>query len=178
MQSKTGILALDLASVSGWAVSCSQGGAIDLRNKNRHRGQMGVKFGSFLERTNREFLPDLVVIEAPPPRLMGAARMILLGLFWQANTFAATKHLNVATITATELKKWACGNHRATKEDMIVRAQELGCDPQDDNHADAFLLLAYQSEVMNLEVPQTRIQSILKDWSDEEASHWALQNCS
>ena len=47
--------------------------------------------------------------------------------------------INVAT-----LKKWATGNGRATKQDMINTCQtKYNYFPKDDNEADAFLLFHY-----------------------------------
>lgn len=45
-------------------------------------------------------------------------------------------------IPPSSLKKWATGRGDASKEDMIVAAQERGGTPANDDEADAFLLRA------------------------------------
>lgn len=51
---------------------------------------------------------------------------------------AADHHLRVVEIAPSSLKKAATGNGRASKEEMVAAARALGCDPADDNEADAF----------------------------------------
>ena len=150
----------------------------DLRNPNRHRGKMGVTFQEFLSKTYNEYSPNLMVVETPPSRLMGAARMILLGLFWQAQMFAASKKMQITTINPSTLKKWATGDARATKDRMVAEAFNRGIHTIDDNHADAYLLLAYQYEILGQPVPRTVLGTVRKNFTEAEARHWALQNCS
>ena len=51
--------------------------------------------------------------------------------------------LPVRTVQPTKLKKFATGNGRADKADMITFAKGQGADPHDDNQADAWHLLQW-----------------------------------
>ena len=144
MSSQTQILALDLASVTGWHHSSGDGGVIDLRNKQRDWGRMGHQFNYELNELIQQCPTDKIVCELPPNRLLGAARMILLGLHWQARAIAYEYVIPFENVAVPTLKKWATGSGKATKEDMIRAARDLGGrEPIDDNHADAMLLCAY-----------------------------------
>jgi crossover junction endodeoxyribonuclease RuvC len=48
--------------------------------------------------------------------------------------------LSYVVIPPASLKKFATGNPRAEKEDMVEAAQRAGFDTEDDNQADAFFL--------------------------------------
>ena len=67
--------------------------------------------------------------------------MILLGLHWQARAIAYEYVIPFENAVPT-LKKWATGSGKATKEDMIRAARDLGGRTNHDNHADAMLLCA------------------------------------
>lgn len=84
-----------------------------------------------------------VAVEAPfvhPKHMTGAMRLLELhGVF---RAVCADAGIAVTTVTPSELKKWATGKGNATKTDMIAAAIARGLDePQDDNEADAWLLL-------------------------------------
>ena len=141
MTSQTKILALDLASRTGWAHSDGHGGVIDLRNKQKDWGQMGHRFSYELRELLQQCPTDKIVCELPPNRLLGAARMILLGLHWQARAIAFEHVIPFVNVPVPTLKKWATGDGRASKEDMVEAARKMsGTEPVDDNHADAILI--------------------------------------
>jgi len=144
MSSQTQFLALDLASKTGWAHSNGNGGVIDLRNKQKDWGLMGHRFNYELRELLQQCPTDKIVCELPPNRLLGAARMILLGLHWQARAIAFEHVIPFENVAVPTLKKWATGSGKATKQEMVDAANALwGLEPQDDNHADAMLLCAY-----------------------------------
>lgn len=142
--SKTNILALDLASRTGWAHSNGNGGVIDLRNKQKDWGMMGHKWNYELRELIQQCPPTHIYCELPPNRLLGAARMILLGLHWQSRAIAFDHCIPFTNVAVPTLKKWATGSGKATKDEMIRAACDLGWQqPVDDNHADAILLCKY-----------------------------------
>lgn len=146
MTSQT-ILGLDLASKTGWAHSNGNGGVIDLRNKEKDWGQMAVKFHSNLSFIIESDKPDRIISELPPNRLLGAARMILLGLHWQARGIAKSYGIPFSNVAVPTLKKWATGSGKADKKEMIRAACDLGWQqPIDDNHADAILICKWGEE--------------------------------
>lgn len=147
MPSQTQILGLDLASRTGWAHSNGHGGVIDLRNKQKNWGQMGHRWNYELRELIQQCPPSHIVCELPPNRLLGAARMILLGLHWQTRAIAFDYGIPMHHVAVPTLKKWATGDGRATKEDMIRAACDLGWQqPVDDNHADAILICKWGEE--------------------------------
>ena len=82
-------------------------------------------------------VPDLIVHEVLIG--MGKGKRLLQG-FGAVVELYATKHfVPVKMVPAATLKKWATGDGRADKGDMMSRAGEL----MDDNLADALLLLEY-----------------------------------
>jgi len=134
-------LGLDLATKTGWAHSDGVGGVLNLANKEKHRGKMAAKFDEEIRTILREQDTSHVVCELPPVGLMGNARLILLGLFWQAQHIAYDFELPFIPVNVSTVKKWATGSGKATKEDMINAARALDwMEPVDDNHADAMLI--------------------------------------
>ena len=147
MSSETQILGLDLASRTGWAHSFGYGGVIDLRNKQKDWGRMAYKFQYELKELLQEQRTDAIVCELPPNQLMGAARMILLGLHWQVRCAAFEFSIPMHDVAVPTIKKWATGSGKATKEDMIKAATDLDwMQVVDDNHADAMLICKWGEE--------------------------------
>lgn len=83
---------------------------------------------------------DVVVFERPFARGRAATRALwgLAGLI--EAVFAPT--CAVVDIDPSSIKKWATGNGKADKPEMIARAQALGYTGDNEHEADAFLLLA------------------------------------
>ena len=84
---------------------------------------------------------DAVVYERPFARGMHATRSLwgIAGLI--EAVFAPI--CAVVDITPGQIKEWATGNGKASKEDMIARAQALGYNGSDEHEADAWVLLHY-----------------------------------
>ncbi len=85
---------------------------------------------------------DLIVYEQEHHR-GGAATFVALGLITELQAFAAEQEVEVMNVHSATLKKFATGNGRASKEDMLRNAREYGYFTDDDNEADAALLLEY-----------------------------------
>ena len=137
------VLALDLGTRTGWAVTPSESGVWRFPSiKGAHPGNRLLQF----ERTIRDYVrvSDLVVYE----KVMGhgkggTAAAHLYGAF-EGFLFAtcAVDDTPVRSCHVGTLKKHATGNGRASKEEMIIAAQDaFGMKVQDDNHADALWLL-------------------------------------
>lgn len=159
-----GLLALDLATVVGWA-TCP----LDYRPRTplevRHLGPaagvfhgswrvapVGTPLAPFLDRfaTGLDNMialhaPSILVFEAPimhaghtsidtARRLMGMA--CVTELIAYRRQIATVRECNVATV-----KKHWTGSGRAEKADMIRAARERGFEPKDDNAADALALM-------------------------------------
>jgi Holliday junction resolvasome RuvABC endonuclease subunit len=86
---------------------------------------------------------DLVVYERAHHR-GGYATELGVGLQTRVQEFAAARDIEYVAVHSATLKKHATGHGRASKQDMMDAYRALrGCDPIDDNEADAFLLLEY-----------------------------------
>lgn len=162
------ILAFDLATRTGFATVAVRGfcpdGIIDsgysdfALKRGESPGMRYVKFITWLDFMficDNKVEYDLIIYEQAHHR-GGPATEIAYGFVTHLQAWCAkykVEHTNCHTAT---LKKFATGNGRASKEDMIKRANELviekGFDVnhnheiKDDNEADAICLLAYAEQ--------------------------------
>ena len=155
------LLALDLASRTGWAASAfgsaPVSGAVDLASvPGREHPRSGSPFcGLARWLADRSwslssYLPAVhgLVLEAPGG---GAGRLSLIhaaGLRGVALAWAAEHGIPVVSIAPSSLKLWAAGHGRADKAAMIASARRLwpAWAGSDDNEADALCLLAWGLE--------------------------------
>lgn len=144
------ILALDMASKTGWALirdgKVLESGVQDFtKRRGESNGLMFLRFRRWLhglisEVGHKAERPDQFVqlIAYEQAHFRGASTEILLGLQTRAQEMAAEFGIESAPVHTSTLKKWACGSGRADKEKMKERAKEsLGREPLDDNEADA-----------------------------------------
>jgi len=149
------ILALDLATKTGWAMR--QNGQIisGVQDFSLKRGDSpGMRYIYFLrwlhkimdepplaEYRNGE--SDTVVYEQAHHR-GGPATEIAAGLATHLQSFCAERGNEHTAVHTATLKKFATGSGRADKAGMILYAKgKLGHDPINDNEADAVCLLHY-----------------------------------
>lgn len=142
------ILALDQATITGWAVIEDDGNVIDsgtwaLADRKRtgeSRGMRYIRFRHELLKAITMYQPEMICHEQTLLR-GGAATEIANGLKALILETAAEKGLEVTCVHTTELKHFATGNGRAEKEEMVKAALGLsGRLPRDDNEADALLI--------------------------------------
>ena len=141
------ILALDLATITGWATN-SLGRASGTITFDLIRGESpGMRFircrawlNEFHSLLNGKI--DVLAYEQAHHR-GGAATACCVGLVTVAQAFAAENGIELMPVHTATLKKYATGSGRANKAEMIQAAIERGWQPQDDNEADAQLLLDY-----------------------------------
>ena len=143
------ILALDMATKTGWAALCSGRIYIGTRDMKLKRGESpGIRFLHFraLLKELHELMDkkiDLISYEQAHHR-GGAATAVALGLVAEMQAFAADIGIETYPVHTASLKKWATGHGKASKEVMIEEAkQRVGMKIEDDNQADAVLLLLY-----------------------------------
>jgi hypothetical protein len=155
------ILALDLATKTGWAMIDRTGAlASGTQEFKLKRGESkGMRFLRF-RKWLREMLalgeigqsfsqeaPGVVVYEQAHHR-GGAATELAVGLVTDTLAEAARAGVEHMPVHTGALKKWATGKGNTGKPGMIARAIELfpSIEIIDDNHADALLLLSYGLE--------------------------------
>lgn len=139
---------MDQATLTGWAVigefgTVESSGTVSLADKKRtgeSRGMRYVRLRKFLEETLTQWGIGLIVHEQTLMR-GGAATEIANGLKGVILMVAADRGVDVTCVHTTELKKFATGNGKADKGEMIKAAEAaLGRSVSDDNEADAVLI--------------------------------------
>lgn len=136
------VLSLDIASVTGWAVSRTEYGTWNFKTrKDESMGMKLIRFRSKLDEMKSILNFNLVVYERPAgmfkASIIHEAKLIgILEEWCEANKIAYRSY------SATEIKKFATGKGNAGKPLMIKAAREkLGYAGSDDNEADSLWML-------------------------------------
>lgn len=136
------ILALDIASVTGWAISRTEYGTWDFKTrKDESMGMKLIRFRSKLNEVNELMNFNLIVYERPAGRFKNSIihEAKLIGL---VEEWCESKGIAYRSYSATEIKKFATGKGNAGKPLVIKAAKEkLNYTGNDDNEADALWLL-------------------------------------
>jgi Holliday junction resolvasome RuvABC endonuclease subunit len=132
------ILALDVATVTGWAWADGYGEESFHPTPRESKGMRFIKFNGWLDGMIRDIKPDLIVYEQPHAR-GGAANQALGGLVAILQKKCIESGIEYTCVHSGELKKFATGKGNANKERMIEAAKErYGIDGDlTDNEADA-----------------------------------------
>lgn len=138
------ILAIDAATKTGYASNCFRkitSGIMDFKAKRGDSpGVRFIKFKKWLNEIVKNSKPDVIIYEQAHHR-GGHPTEVALGFVTVIKIIAAKNNCELTTVHTGELKKWATGNGRASKEEMIDASRKLGFEPVDDNEADALLIL-------------------------------------
>lgn len=140
------ILALDIATKCGWALSPELSGVWDLSIKRDESGGMRlVRFRAKLSELYRSESFDLVVFESA--NIYGQARMngalIQVEMQGVLKLWCEERRIDSKGYSPSAIKKHATGKGNAKKPDMVEAARRRGWSVIDDNHADALWLLDY-----------------------------------
>jgi len=141
------ILSLDMATKTGWAsnIHGRRSGVVEFALK---RGEsVGMRFlrcRAWLKEMWKllEGHIEVIAFEQAHHR-GGAATACCVGLVTEALAFAAEHSIETMPIHTASLKKFATGNGRASKDEMVQAARQRGWNPVDHNEADAILLLEF-----------------------------------
>lgn len=154
------ILALDLATKTGWATNDGRTSGVQTFDVKRGESP-GMRFLRCLawlaDMLKLLGSIDLICFEQAHHR-GGAATAVCVGLVSAMLTFAAEHGIETMAVHSGELKRWATGKGNAGKPAMIRAAQDRGWSPEDDNQADAALLLEYAMESLGVSTVSTRCQ--------------------
>ena len=130
------ILALDVATKTGWKTSTASG-VWDLKpNRGESSGMRIVRFHSKVKELIELENIDIVAYERAGGMFKGAI-IVESEMIGALILLCMKKNIEMACYSATEIKKFATGKGNAKKEAMIEAAKELGYNPKDDNEADA-----------------------------------------
>jgi len=143
------VLALDAANTTGWAHykdGTYRTGVWDLsvlKKQGEARGHRYLNLYLRLNSFHSEHQIELLVYEKPG-RLFGHAREILLGLQGMAEFWGAEQAVPVQMVSPTEVKMFATGRGKCSKETMIAAAKRKWPDLElTADQADAMWLLEY-----------------------------------
>lgn len=144
------IAAFDLGSTWACACNANDGGAVKATHQdlNPRRGKTGafkrpeilgmfstiIRFAGVLEQVD-------VAVHSRPFLRGDAANRLLNGMAGILEAAAHNAGCAVLDFTDGEIKKWATGSGKADKDAMIVAAQFLGYDGDNEHEADAWCLL-------------------------------------
>jgi len=133
------ILALDIATKTGWKTETTSG-VWDLKpNRGESEGMRVVRFKSKVRELIDLESITLISYERPAgfhkSSLMVASEMV--GVL---KDLCIETGIDLACYSASEIKKFATGKGNANKDAMIKAATDLGFNPKDDNEADAIHL--------------------------------------
>jgi len=143
------ILALDLATKTGWAfwheTSGHESGTVNFTPLKNDPGSRFTKFREWMEWViwphPEADLPDVIYFEDVKFGRKGAE--VLGGLIGHMRQIASVHGIPCVGVNAKTLKVFATGNGNASKKDMEHAAQRKGYFPKDDNEADALMLMEY-----------------------------------
>jgi hypothetical protein len=143
------ILALDLGTTVGWAMSDSNGkivgGATSIAGKFGEPAIRWLNFRQFLS-DRRNSISDIHacyyerMTYAPNQHNTASVYGALEALL---HIWCHTNKIRFQCVSPKSIKKYWVGNGNAKKEDMLCVARERGFTPIDHNHADAIALLSY-----------------------------------
>lgn len=146
------IVALDLGSVTGFAVQSKHGlssGTLNFKKKGKFHPS-GYKalydfLRTFIEGPHEH--PDLeVVVELPHAGRFLAPLRILFGLLSIVHLYCDLFKVKLTEYRAKEIKKFWTGKGTASKEEMVSETQKKFPNVKDHNQSDAIALLYMHME--------------------------------
>ena len=137
----TRILALDLATKTGWAHSDGFSGVQNFApRRGDSPGMRWITFRAWIRRLLNEAPADILVYEQAHHR-GGAPTHTAHSFISIVETVAAEQELEITSRHTSVIKKHASGKGNTGKPEMVRLAEEKWGKIIDDNHADALWLL-------------------------------------
>lgn len=138
------VLALDLATSTGWAQRSRDGSiatGVKLFLPHTVPGERWMRFSAWLESWGNL---DMVVYEEPIHHHMsGAAAEIAFAFSTRVQEFCARRDIPCRAVHNWDLKGWATGKRNASKELMLTFAKSEGWKIMQNDEIDARWLLEY-----------------------------------
>ena len=145
------ILAIDPASILGWAISNTEFGIWDLKTrKDESMGMKLIRLKSKLKEIHELENIEVLVYERPggfhTNSIIHQSKLIAV-----METWCEENNIEYRAYSSSEIKKFATGKGNAGKPQMIQSAKEkLGYTGNDDNEADALWLLNLCKHSLNI----------------------------
>lgn len=133
------ILALDIATNTGWKTKTSSGVWNLKPNRGESEGMRVVRFKSKVKELIQLEDINLVSYERPAGIHKGSI-MVASEMVGVLKDLCIEMGVELACYSAKEIKQFATGKGNANKDAMINAAKEMGFNPKDDNEADAIHL--------------------------------------
>lgn len=133
------ILALDIATNTGWKTTTASGVWNLKPNRGESEGMRVVRFKSKVRELIAMEGINLVSYERPAG-MHKSSIMVASEMVGVLKDLCIELGVELASYSATEIKKFATGKGNCGKPEMIEAAKKLGFNPQDDNEADAIHL--------------------------------------
>jgi Holliday junction resolvasome RuvABC endonuclease subunit len=137
------VLALDTGSYTGYAICNDRKIISGIQNFSKKAGQENgaafIFFRSWLVSTIKVYKPKVIIYEQGHHR--GAGTVLLLGFITIIQEVATEYDIKLIRIHSATLKKYATGNGRSTKDEMMAAARKKKWKFEDDNESDALWLL-------------------------------------
>jgi hypothetical protein len=143
------ILALDLATRTGWALRSGDRIESGVEDFSPRRGESpGMRYVMFRKWLERIGAGINIIVYEQNFRRGGHATEVAAGFSTRVQEFCAERKIEYTTVNAMTLKKWATGSGKSDKSAMIEQAKKhlqlYGSSVTlDDNQADAILILRY-----------------------------------
>lgn len=153
----TEVLALDVATSTGWATTTTSGTWNLAPKKDESRGMRLIRFRAKLTEMITLHKIKLVVFEGAVgygahPNFVGAEMIGVMKLTLEE------LNINYAAFVPSVIKKFATGKGNAKKPDMIRAAQlKWNMTGKDDNEADALAILHYALYEFGIVKPESII---------------------
>jgi len=151
MNDKHKILAIDPATICGWAISTNIYGTWNLKtHKDETWGMKLLRMESKLKEIHNIYSMNIIVYERPGGRNTVAiiTQSKIIGVI---EKFCQERNIEYKGYSSKEIKKYATGNGNANKELMIEYAfKKLGYEGYDNNEADALWLLMLSKHDLNI----------------------------
>lgn len=142
------ILALDIATKTGWRTPTSSG-VWDLKpTRGESAGMRVVRFKAKVKELLSLENINIVSYERPAG-LQKSSIMVASEMIGVLMDLCIELGIEYCSYSAKEIKKFATGNGNAGKPLMIQAARDLGFEVIDDNHADAIHLYNYTNQELN-----------------------------
>jgi Holliday junction resolvasome RuvABC endonuclease subunit len=133
------ILALDIATKTGWCTDTTSGTWNFSPKRGESEGMRVVRFKSRV----REMIELEKITLVSYERVAGfhkGAIIVAAEMVGVLKDLCIEMGVELASYSATEIKKFATGKGNAKKDQMVEAARALGYNPIDDNEADAIHL--------------------------------------
>jgi len=130
------ILALDIATITGWKTETASGTFNFKPNRGESEGMRVIRFKSKVTELIEMEKIEIVAYERAGG-MHKASIIVESEMIGVLKVICEERGVSLACYSSSEIKKFATGKGNANKQAMVDAAIALGYNPKDDNEADA-----------------------------------------